>query len=42
MTRLRFILGGVFSVVSTRIYKSWDKYDPQSVDEIVKLGLYID
>jgi hypothetical protein len=40
--RLRFILGGVFSVVSTRIYKNWEKYDPKNVDEIVRLNIHID
>lgn len=40
--RLRFILGGVFSVVSTRLYKSWDNYDPKDVDEIVILSLHVD
>jgi hypothetical protein len=40
--RLRFIIGGVFSVVSTRIYKNWEKYDPNNVDEIVRLSLYVD
>lgn len=42
MLRLRFILGGVFSVVSTRIYKSWDKCDPKTMDEIVKLSMNFD
>ena len=43
MMRLRFIVGGVFSVMSTRLYKSWDdKYDPKDVDEIVRLSLHID
>ena len=43
MLRLRFIIGGVFSVVSTRLYKSWnDKFDPKDVDELVKLNLYVD
>ncbi len=42
MMRLRFIIGGVFSVVSTRLYKSWDKYDPKDMDEIVRLNLHID
>lgn len=42
MMRLRFIIGGVMSVVTIRIYKSWNTYDPEDVDEIVKLNLYID
>lgn len=42
MMRLRFIIGGVFSVMSTRLYKSWDKCDPKDVDEIVRLSLHID
>ena len=42
MMRLRFIIGGVMSVVTTRIYKSWNTYDPKDVDEIVRLSLHID
>ena len=42
MKRL-FMLGGIMSVVSTRLYKSWnDKYDPKDVDEIIKLNLHVD
>ena len=42
MLRLSFILGGVMSVVSSRFYKSWEKYDSKDVDEIVHLNLYVD
>ena len=42
MLRLRFIVGGVMSVVTTRFYKSWEKYDSKDVDEIVRLSLYVD
>ena len=41
MKRL-FMLGGVMSVVTIRIYKSWHTYDPKDVDEIVRLSLHID
>lgn len=41
MKRL-FMLGGVMSVVTIRIYKSWNTYDPKDVDEIVRLSLHID
>lgn len=42
MLRLRFILGGVMSVVTTRFYNSWEKYDSKDVDEIVRLNIYAD
>ena len=42
MTRLRFLLGGVMSVVSSRFYESWEKYDSKDVDEIVILNIYAD
>ena len=41
MKRL-FMLGGVMSVVTIRIYKSWNTYDPKDVDEIVRLSLQLD
>lgn len=41
MKRL-FMLGGVMSIVTIRIYKSWNTYDPKDVDEIVRLSLHID
>lgn len=41
MKRL-FMLGGVMSAVTIRIYKSWNTYDPKDVDEIVRLSLHID
>ena len=41
MKRL-FMLGGVMSMVTIRIYKSWNTYDPKDVDEIVRLSLHID
>lgn len=41
MKRL-FMLGGVMSVVTIRMYKSWNIYDPKDVDEIVRLSLHID
>ena len=37
-----FMLGGVMSIVTIRIYKSWNTYDPKDVDEIVRLSLHID
>jgi len=30
------------SVVSIRIYKSWEKFNPKDVDELVKLILHVD
>ena len=41
MKRL-IMLGGVMSVVTIRIYKSWNTYDPKDVDEIVRLSLQLD
>lgn len=41
MKRL-FMLGGIMSVVSIRIYKSWEKYNPKDVDEIIQLNLHVD
>lgn len=41
MKRL-FMLGGVLSIATIRIYKSWNTYDPKNVDEIVRLSLHID
>ena len=41
MKRL-FMLGGVISMVTIRIYKSWNTYDPKDVDEIVRLSLQLD
>lgn len=37
-----FLFGGVISVTAIRIYKNWDKYDPQSVDEIIRLNIHVD
>lgn len=42
MTKLRFILGGALSVAAIRVYKSWEKMDPKTVDEIVELSLHTD
>ena len=42
MMKRIFMLGGVLSVVSIRLYKSWDKYDAKDMDEIVRLNLHID
>ena len=36
------MLGGIMSVVSIRVYKHWDKYDPKDVDELVNLNLHVD
>jgi hypothetical protein len=36
------MLGGVMSVVTIRVYKSWNTYDPKDVGEIVRLSLHID
>ena len=41
MKRL-FMLGGVLSMATSRIYKSWTTHDPKNVDEIVRLSLHID
>lgn len=41
MRRL-LVLGGVISMVSLRIYGSWNKYDSKDMDEIVKLSSHID
>ena len=35
-------LGGVMSVISIRICKTWNNYDSKDVDEIVRLNLHID
>ena len=42
MSRKLLMLGGVLSVVSLRIYKSWDKYDPKTMDEIVERSVHFD
>ena len=42
MMSSRFMLGGILAVVSSRIYKHLEKYDPKNMDEIIKLNLYVD
>ena len=37
-----FMLGGVLSIATIRLYKYWGKYNSKDVDEIVKLSLHID
>jgi hypothetical protein len=39
--RLRFMIGGIASMISIRMYNSC-KYDPKDVDEIIKLNLHVD
>lgn len=41
MRRL-FMIGGVMSVVSIRLYKPWKTYDPKDMDNIVELSIYVD
>ena len=41
MKRL-FMLGGVLSIATIRLYKSWNTYDSKDVDEIVRLSLHVD
>lgn len=40
--RLRFVIGGIASMISIRLYNSLNKYDPKDVDEIIKLNLHVD